>query len=105
MNRLEVGEVVVGTVRGMPYGNFIDIGGVGGLLHLSEITRHIETPHSVLNVCDQMKVMIIDLDVERDPSLSTRLAGRADDMLTDPEGVRQGRGNGGPLQADAAGTG
>ena len=67
MNRLEVGEVVVGTVRGIkPYGAFIDIGGVSGLLHISEISHeHIETPHSVLNVNDQMKVMIIDLDAER----------------------------------------
>ena len=39
MNRLEVGEVVVGTVRGIkPYGAFIDIGGVSGLLHISEIS-------------------------------------------------------------------
>ena len=61
MNRLEVGEVVIGTVRGIkPYGAFIDIGGVSGLLHISEISHeHIETPHSVLNVNDQMKVMII----------------------------------------------
>ena len=51
MNRLEVGEVVIGTVRGIkPYGAFIDIGGVSGLLHISEISHeHIETPHSVLN--------------------------------------------------------
>ena len=64
--RLEVGEVVVGTVRGIkPYGAFIDIGGVSGLLHTSEISHeHIETP-TVLNVNDQMKVMIIDLDEER----------------------------------------
>ena len=62
MNRLEVGEVVVGSVKGIkPYGAFIDIGGVSGLLHISEISHeHIETPH-ILNVNDQMKVMIIDL--------------------------------------------
>ena len=36
MNRLEVGEVVVGSVKGIkPYGAFIDIGGVSGLLHIS----------------------------------------------------------------------
>ena len=63
MNRLEVGEVVVGNVKGIkPYGAFIDIGGVSGLLHISEISHeHTETPHNVLNVNDQMKVMIIDL--------------------------------------------
>ena len=75
MNRLEVGEVVVGSVKGIkPYGAFIDIGGVSGLLHISEISHeHIETPHNVLNVSDQMKVMIIDHDSERGRiSLSTK---------------------------------
>ena len=75
MNRLEVGEVVIGTVRGIkPYGAFIDIGGVSGLLHISEISHdHIDTPHSVFNVNDELKVMIIDLDADRGRiSLSTK---------------------------------
>ena len=67
MNGLEVGQVVKGSVRGIkPYGAFIDIGGVSGLLHISEISHdHIDTPHSVFNVNDELKVMIIDLDAER----------------------------------------
>ena len=75
MNRLEVGEVVIGAVRGIkPYGAFIDIGGVSGLLHISEISHdHIETPSSVLKVNDELKVMIIDLDADRGRiSLSTK---------------------------------
>ena len=91
MNRLEVGEVVVGNVRGIkPYGAFIDIGGVSGLLHISEISHeHIETSHAVLNVGDQLKVMIIDLDAERGRiSLSTKaLEPEPGDMLTDPQKV------------------
>ena len=91
MNRLEVGEVVIGNVKGIkPYGAFIDIGGVSGLLHISEISHeHIETPHNVLNVNDQMKVMIIDLDSERGRiSLSTKaLEPEPGDMLTDPQKV------------------
>ncbi|MFM7382523.1 MAG: S1 RNA-binding domain-containing protein, partial [Microcystaceae cyanobacterium] len=74
MNGLEVGQVVIGSVRGIkPYGAFIDIGGVSGLLHISEISHdHIDTPHSVFNVNDELKVMIIDLDAERGRiSLST----------------------------------
>ncbi|TAG19396.1 MAG: S1 RNA-binding domain-containing protein [Oscillatoriales cyanobacterium] len=57
-----------------PYGAFIDIGGVSGLLHISEISHdHIDTPHSVFNVNDEVKVMIIDLDAERGRiSLSTK---------------------------------
>lgn len=85
MNGLEVGEVVIGSVRGIkPYGAFIDIGGVSGLLHISEISHdHIDTPHSVFSVNDELKVMIIDLDAERGRiSLSTKqLEPEPGDML------------------------
>jgi small subunit ribosomal protein S1 len=91
MNGLEVGEVVIGTVRGIkPYGAFIDIGGVSGLLHISEISHdHIDTPHSVFNVNDQLKVMIIDLDADRGRiSLSTKqLEPEPGDMVKNPEVV------------------
>lgn len=89
MNRLEVGEVVIGMVRGLkPYGAFIDIGGVSGLLHISEISHdHIDTPHSVFNVNDEIKVMIIDLDAERGRiSLSTKqLEPEPGDMVKNPQ--------------------
>ena len=89
MNGLQVGEVVLGTVRGLkPYGAFIDIGGVSGLLHISEISHdHIDTPHSVLNVNDEIKVMIIDLDAERGRiSLSTKqLEPEPGDMVNNPD--------------------
>jgi small subunit ribosomal protein S1 len=89
MNGLEVGQVVKGSVRGIkPYGAFIDIGGVSGLLHISEISHdHIDTPHSVFNVNDELKVMIIDLDAERGRiSLSTKqLEPEAGDMLKNRE--------------------
>ncbi|MEN9204287.1 MAG: 30S ribosomal protein S1 [Thermostichales cyanobacterium SZTDM-1c_bins_54] len=91
MNKLEVGEVVTGTVRGIkPYGAFIDIGGVSGLLHISEISHeHIETPHTVFSVNDEVKVMIIDLDAERGRiSLSTKqLEPEPGDMTRDPKAV------------------
>jgi small subunit ribosomal protein S1 len=91
MNRLEVGEVVTGSVRGIkPYGAFIDIGGVSGLLHISEISHdHIDTPHSVFNVNDEVKVMIIDLDAERGRiSLSTKqLEPEPGDMINNRERV------------------
>ncbi len=91
MNGLQVGEVVLGTVRGLkPYGAFIDIGGVSGLLHISEISHdHIDTPHSVFNVNDEIKVMIIDLDAERGRiSLSTKqLEPEPGDMVKNPDVV------------------
>jgi small subunit ribosomal protein S1 len=91
MNKLEVGEVVIGAVRGIkPYGAFIDIGGVSGLLHISEISHdHIDTPSSVFNVNDEVKVMIIDLDAERGRiSLSTKqLEPEPGDMVKNPQVV------------------
>ncbi len=91
MNKLEQYQVVEGRVRGIkPYGAFIDIGGVSGLLHISEISHdHIETPHSVFNVGDEIKVMVIDLDAERGRiSLSTKqLEGEPGDMVKDPTAV------------------
>jgi small subunit ribosomal protein S1 len=76
-------------VRGIkPYGAFIDIGGVSGLLHISEISHdHVDTPHSVFNVNDEVKVMIIDLDAERGRiSLSTKqLEPNPGDMIRDPK--------------------
>jgi small subunit ribosomal protein S1 len=78
-----------GAVRGLkPYGAFIDIGGVSGLLHISEISHdHIDTPHSVFNVNDEIKVMIIDLDAERGRiSLSTKqLEPEPGDMVKNPD--------------------
>jgi small subunit ribosomal protein S1 len=89
MNRLEVAEVVIGTVRGIkPYGAFIDIGGVSGLLHISEISHeHIDTPSTVFKVNDELKVMIIDLDSERGRiSLSTKqLEPEPGAMVRNPE--------------------
>lgn len=89
MSGLEVGQVVTGYVRGIkPYGAFIDIGGVSGLLHISEISHeHIDTPHSVFNVNDELKVMIIDLDADRGRiSLSTKqLEPEPGDMLRNRE--------------------
>jgi small subunit ribosomal protein S1 len=91
MNKLEAGQVVIGRVRGIkPYGAFIDIGGVSGLLHISEISHdHIETPHSVFNVGDEVKVMVIDLDAERGRiSLSTKqLEETPGAMTTDKQAV------------------
>ncbi len=91
MSGLKVGEVVVGSVRGIkPYGAFIDIGGVSGLLHISEISHdHIDTPSSVFEINDELKVMIIDLDAERGRiSLSTKqLEPIAGAMLNDRESV------------------
>ncbi|HKK69836.1 MAG TPA: S1 RNA-binding domain-containing protein [Candidatus Krumholzibacteria bacterium] len=61
---LAVGEIFEGTVRRLqPYGAFIDLGGVDGLVHVSEISRgHVADPRDVLSVGQKVRVQIIKLD-------------------------------------------
>eukprot|EP00976_Prorocentrum_cordatum_P096486 1190586-Prorocentrum_minimum.AAC.1 len=85
----QVGDVVVGTVQAVkPYGAFVDIGGMNGLLHISQISHErITSVENVLNLGDQLKVMILSQDRERGRvSLSTRkLEPTPGDMLRDPQ--------------------
>ncbi len=67
--------VIVGTVRHIKhFGVFVDIGGLVGLLRITEISHdHLDSPHSIFKVNAQLKVMIIDLDFKRNIiSLSTK---------------------------------
>jgi predicted RNA-binding protein with RPS1 domain len=67
MRDLNPGEVVTGIVRGIkPYGAFIDIGGVSGLLHISQISHdHISDIESVLTVGAELKAMVISQVIRR----------------------------------------
>lgn len=58
-NTYGVGSIVVGTVQTVkPYGAFIDIGGVSGLLHISQISHdRITTVETVLQPGDKLKVI------------------------------------------------
>ena len=64
---LAEGQVVPGVVRSiMPYGAFVDIGGVDGLLHVKEMAyRRVEDPHEILKEGQQVEVMILKLDHEQ----------------------------------------
>mmetsp|Transcript_14545 Transcript_14545/g.31160 ORF Transcript_14545/g.31160 Transcript_14545/m.31160 type:complete len:384 (-) Transcript_14545:249-1400(-) len=89
LESFQVGDVVVGTVQAVkPYGAFVDIGGMNGLLHISQISHErITSVENVLNLGDQLKVMILSQDRERGRvSLSTRkLEPTPGDMLRDPQ--------------------
>lgn len=65
---LEVGQVCQGTVRRLAdFGAFIDIGGVEGLLHISDMSHgRVGHPKEVLKVNDQLSVKILKLDTKRD---------------------------------------
>ncbi|KAK9806089.1 hypothetical protein WJX72_000808 [[Myrmecia] bisecta] len=88
MQGLNVGDVVEGVVQSVkPYGAFVDIGGVNGLLHISQISHdRIANVENVLSAGDKLKVMILTQDRERGRvSLSTKkLEPTPGDMLRDP---------------------
>jgi 4-hydroxy-3-methylbut-2-enyl diphosphate reductase len=57
-NNIKVGDRIVGTVRGITdFGVFVDIGGIEGLVHISELSwDRIKHPSEVVNLGDQMEV-------------------------------------------------
>ncbi|KAI4338573.1 hypothetical protein MLD38_023616 [Melastoma candidum] len=87
--QLGIGSVVVGTVQSLkPYGAFIDIGGINGLLHVSQISHDRVTDiATVLQPGDSLKVMILSHDRERGRvSLSTKkLEPTPGDMIRNPK--------------------
>jgi len=88
LKSFQVGDVVEGIVQAIkPYGAFVDIGGINGLLHISQVTHDMFTSlESVLGEGDKIKVMVISYDKERGRvSLSTKkLEPTPGDMLRNP---------------------
>lgn len=68
LNNLQVGEVLTGTVQRITdFGAFVDIGGVDGLVHVSELAWHrVEHPSEVLTEGDQVNVKVLKVDVENE---------------------------------------
>ena len=66
-NEIEIGKVYTGVVRSMTsYGAFVDIGGVDGMIHVSEVSwMRIRQPSDVLSIGDQIEVYVIDFDKEK----------------------------------------
>ena len=62
--KLKVGDVVEGTVKNVTdFGAFIDLGGVDGLLHISEMSwGRVENPKKVFQVGEQVKVLVKDIN-------------------------------------------
>lgn len=63
---IEVGKVFKGTVKSLTsYGAFVDLGGVDGMIHISELSwQRIKKPSDVVKVGDVVEVYVKDLDVE-----------------------------------------
>jgi len=65
---LTEGEVRTGVVRNLvKFGAFVDLGGVDGLIHISELDwKHVNRPGEVLSVGDEVEVYILKVDRERE---------------------------------------
>lgn len=66
-SQLVVGDVIEGKVSRLTnFGAFIDVGGVDGLVHISEISyKHVDKPSDVLNAGQDVKVKVIGIDNDR----------------------------------------
>ncbi|MCA0427873.1 MAG: 30S ribosomal protein S1 [Bacteroidetes bacterium] len=67
LSKLEKGQVLEGTVKNMTsFGVFIDLGGVDGLLHITDISwGRINHPEEVLKLDDKINVVVLDFDDEK----------------------------------------
>ncbi|HEY8151115.1 MAG TPA: 30S ribosomal protein S1 [Vicinamibacteria bacterium] len=66
LETLEEGKVLMGTVKNITeYGAFVDLGGIDGLLHITDMSwGRINHPSEVLNVGDEIKVQVLKFDRE-----------------------------------------
>jgi small subunit ribosomal protein S1 len=67
LERLTEGAVVKGTVKNLTdYGAFVDLGGIDGLLHITDMAwKRVRHPSEVVNVGDELDVRVLKFDRER----------------------------------------
>jgi small subunit ribosomal protein S1 len=67
ISQLEKGQVIEGVVKNITsYGVFIDLGGIDGLIHITDLAwKRINHPSEVVNLDDQLKVVILDFDEKK----------------------------------------
>jgi len=68
LNQLQRGQVRKGVVSSIVnFGAFVDLGGVDGLVHVSELSwKHIDHPSEVVEVGQEVTVEVLDVDMERE---------------------------------------
>jgi small subunit ribosomal protein S1 len=78
---LEEGVILEGTVKNITdYGAFIDLGGIDGLLHITDMSwGRLQHPSEVLKVADKVKVVVLKYDPERE-----RVSLGMKQIMTDP---------------------
>ena len=67
ISKLEKGQVLEGTVKNItPYGVFIDLGGVDGLIHITDLSwGRVSDPHEIVQLDQKLNVVILDFDEEK----------------------------------------
>ena len=67
LEKLEEGAIVTGVVKNLTdYGAFIDLGGIDGLLHITDMAwKRVRHPSEVVNVGDELQVRVLKFDRER----------------------------------------
>lgn len=90
--QLQIGEVREGTVSNiMSYGAFIEVGGVEGLLHVSEIDYdRVDDPHDHLTVGQKLQVQIKGIDQEKKRISLSRKALLDDPWLEAARAIKEG---------------
>jgi small subunit ribosomal protein S1 len=68
LNQLAKGQIRSGQVSSIVnFGAFVDLGGVDGLVHVSELSwKHIDHPSEVVEVGQEVKVEVLDVDLDRE---------------------------------------
>ncbi len=68
LTNLKPGEKRRGVVSSVVnFGAFVDLGGMDGLIHVSELSwKHVDHPSSVVNVGDEVEVQVLDVDHDRE---------------------------------------
>src|SRR5919202_1302571 len=68
LTNLKPGEVRKGVVSSVvPFGAFVDLGGMDGLVHVSELSwKHVDHPSSVVQVGDEVEVEVLEVDLDRE---------------------------------------
>ena len=67
ISKLEKGQVLEGTVKNITsYGVFVDLGGVDGLIHITDLSwGRVNDPHEVVQLDQKINVVILDFDDEK----------------------------------------
>jgi len=67
LNNLQEGQVIKGVVKNLTeYGAFLDLGGLDGLLHITDMAwKRVKHPSEVVNVGDEIDVKVLKFDRER----------------------------------------